>query len=801
MPFLSSLRMPFLSSLRTAAHPAERTAERKLVGANVYEVLTAAGHWPSQYRNRPWPIDRAITEALERTVWVFKSVQAIAGSSSRLRYGLKEGEDELTDHPMMRLLNKRANPLETGPQLRKRLGAQVLLSRSGAFLEVTTARNGDPVRLDLLPPGRTRPIPAKPYDAWDLHGVQDLAGMRRIIDYFEVESIIGPPRRVPVERVRWIRDPHPTEPLSGITPLEAAGMSIQLDIFSRLYNIRMMENDGRPGGVVGVDGDMDDDDQAELERRFAPGPLNAGKTTVITGKVSYVDVGAKPRDMAHETTARNAKDEILTAFGVGESVIGQASGRTWDNAEQEAHNFWTITMVAFNDLLLTGLDEDSEDNIEGFFDTSTVEVLQRAERLRREEARSEVDAGLRSPDEYRELAGLPRLDTPQSRALYIAGGKTPIPASEEDAEAFGLAPAEDVPEESAPEAEAEPDAAQEGDAPAPAPDEEGGVPARSQGRRATAGAGPEDLLAGIKQLPPPTEPGGSEQDEGGPESEPDEAVAARLEAALAAALAAVADRLLARTAARLSSPKTRKGTRHWEVKETVPHDTRAGEQALDTGRAVDGGRWGEEAQAAAAPIVASAAMAAAAGLLADFGVSTPPGLAALVAVPINDVLALIAASAARQAARLANLLADLDQGDADGPGVDLHAIIHAAGGQSERLASWAAGLAVQAATATLNGARDAAALSITAEDPQADIIRVWRTRRDDLVRHTHRRAAGQQQDLQGLFAVGAALLRYPGDPLGPAAEVANCRCWLIHRSAASGRWVAAPPGTRTRRAG
>jgi hypothetical protein len=109
-------------------------------------------------------------------------------------------------------------------------------------------------------------------------------------------------------------------------------------------------------------------------------------------------------------------------------------------------------------------------------------------------------------------------------------------------------------------------------------------------------------------------------------------------------------------------------------------------------------------------------------------------------------------------------------------------------------------LAVQAATATLNGSRDAAVIHITAEDPHADIVRIWRTRGDDRVRLTHRRAAGQRQDLQSLFAVGTALLRYPGDPLGPAAEVANCRCWLIHQSRRTGRFVAAPLGTRTRRA-
>lgn len=777
----------FLPSLRDKSTPARR-GETKVVGTNIHEVLSAAGAM-APYEMRPWPIDRAVCEALERTVWVFKSVMAISGNGARLKYRVKQGEDILTDHPMMRLLNKQANPLETGPQFRRRLGAQVLLSKRGAFVEVTTARNGTPMRLDLLPPGRTRPVPVREYQLQD---IQDLSSLKSIIEYFEVERSAGSPRRISPDKVRWIRNPHPTNPFLSLTPLEAAGMSVQLDVMSRLYNIRSLQNDGRPGGIVAIDGDMEDDDMDELERRFGPGPLNAGKTSVVTGKVTYADLGAKPRDMAHETTARTAKEEILTTFGVGESVIGQASGRTFDNAEQEFFNFWTVTMPDFLDMMTTAFDGDSEDELEGFFDTDDIEVLQKVKARVREEARAEVDAGLRSLDEYREVAGLPRLDTPQSRALWMASGKTPIPATEEDAAAFGLSPAgqEEAPEEEAP-VDGEPGAAEQ----APA----------QQGEPAPAGqveASQEDLLAGVKQLPlpPPPPDDDGDQDEDAT-SEPDPAVAARLEEALAAALAAKAAELLARTVARLGSPKARKGTRHWQVKAATGEDTRAGQQALDASQVVDANRWGQDAQMVAAPIVTAAAVTAAAAVLADLGGSVPANLGAVVAAPVAEVLALIGVSATAQAVRLANLIGDLDQDGLDGVEVDLQVVIDAAGGQSERLATWAALLAVQAATATLNGARDAAVIHITAEDPHADIVRIWRTRPDDRVRPTHRSASGQRQGLQSLFAVGSSLLRYPGDPLGPLREVAGCRCWLIHQRRSTGRFVAAPQGTQTRRAG
>ncbi|GAB2959062.1 hypothetical protein GCM10027048_27840 [Hymenobacter coalescens] len=45
-------------------------------------------------------------------------------------------------------------------------------------------------------------------------------------------------------------------------------------------------------------------------------------------------------------------------------------------------------------------------------------------------------------------------------------------------------------------------------------------------------------------------------------------------------------------------------------------------------------------------------------------------------------------------------------------------------------------------------------------------------------RDTHRAANGQTVTLGGTFTVGGTVLRYPGDPLGPAAEVVQCRCTL-----------------------
>ncbi|MFF4777548.1 phage portal protein [Microtetraspora fusca] len=751
----------------------QRADEHKIVFAEYAAGLAAAG-LSSTYRPRPWPVERAVAEAYERLVYVYKAVEAIAGNAARLPFVMKDGEDVVEDHPLYRILNKQANPIETGRQFRKRLAAQVLLSKRGAFVEVTRSRGGDVVRMDLLPPGRTFPVPGTGQD---------------LISHYEVIRADGSRQPIPVENVRWFREPHPVDPFSGVTPLEAAGLSVELDFFSRLYNVAFLKNDARPGGVLAINGEMDPDDMDRIESKFGKGAAEAGKMTVIAGDVSYVDLATRPRDMAYETTSQTAKTEILTAFGVPESVIGYAAERTYSNADAELYAFWTITMPVMLDLLATGFDDDSSDDLLPGFDVSGVEVLQRAEKARREEARSEYDMGLITIDEYREVAGRDPIDMPRTRALWLPSGKTLVATSEADQKTLDEEAAAKVPpalqdnmaqpgdqppgQEDAQGAGSPPDQPAEPDQPATPPQ----PPARKDHPARAGTARP------VLRLVRPTET----KQAGDRESQPDLQHRDKVEATLAAVLTATAVRLIERTASRLASPKARKGTRHWVAE--YPVDTRVGTKALDAGTVVDAGRWQEEAEQAAHPVIQAAAAVAAAGLVEDLapGVDVPLVLGPVVA----GVVGMVGSAAAEQAERLRRLVVTADQA-----GASIDDIVQAVRDQKGALPGWADRLAVQAATAVIGGARDVAAQALAATGLVVD--KEWRSRRDEQVRLTHRAADGQSQPVGEFFHVGTALLRYPGDPAGPPGEVYNCRCWAAHRCRVSGRFVAPPEGMVTR---
>lgn len=801
---------------RTASLGADRTERKALIPvafSQYYNDLAVNSmHTPA----RSWPVERAVTQGYDRVIWCFKSVDTISSDQSRLPYLIKDGEDVVEDHPQLKLLNVRANPLESAQIFRKRLSAQALLSKRGVFVEKTKSNGGTPLRYDLLPPDRTEPIP----------------GADGTIEYFRLTKTNGRGyRELAPEQVIWVRNPHLLDPYSGVTPLESAGLSVELDHFARLYNVSFMQNDGRPGGVLavrktdGTTGDMDPRQMDRIESRFRKGPTEAGKLSVIAGDLSYVDLATRPRDMQYGATSKNAKVEVLAAFGVSETVLGYAADRTFANADSELYVYWTITMRQHNDMILAAFDEDTDDNLKGYFDTSMVEVLDRVEKEKRAEAREEFAAGLRSPYSYAKLAGREDEvgDMPETRALYIPTGKTPMPTSEEDAIKMGLR--EDPNAPAAPAvggAPGDPAALPEGedteDAPGAAPAALGAAPAgpKAIGAGPAGGADEGIDMAAMQGKARLRSVGGEgpklrvqyrvERKAAAPspwvESTVDTTIADQVEAEMQAALAALGERWTDRAATRISSPKQRKGTRHWAPE--YERDTRVGTKALDADKAVDEQTWEDEAEAALAPIVTSAAVTAAVSLLNDVGVTPPAGetMTSFARRSVNqsivETIALVRRSAARQAR---GLVAVVNRADQDGEPIDV--ILDAVREFARGMAGWARGLATQAATATTNGARDDAAA--VAVQPSVDdegetrtvseVNRIWFSRRDVKVRPSHAPktgADGQVRQLTEPFIVGEFLLRYPSDPLAPLRETAGCRCHLRYRFKRSGRWAAKP---------
>jgi len=403
--------MRFAPSIATKSvtHDATPGANERPQGLRnpVYPVAVNRKDRPYQDQ---WTIQRAVDMALMRSVWVYRACIAIAANQAKLpivarRDDWVDGKIVSSDVADRLNYNPTRNRAFNASIFRRMTSLQLLLNRQGCMQEVTPTRSGDLYSLNLFPPNYCWPIP----DPTNYVS-------KYMVRYPGVDEFT-----IPAERVVWIREPHPTDIYSGITPLEPLGLSVETDWYQRLYNRNFILNDARPGGflVLKAGDTLDPDDWADIRARFGNGPQAAGRFEIIDGdNAQWIDGATTPRDAQYAELRKAVRDEILEGFGVPESIAGNASNRTFANADAEQEVFWRETMLPHLELLARAWDQlTPEDDIFISFDWARVPILARDIRAERDVHFREFQAGAISLDEYRE-------DTGRDEAKSGKAGKT-----------------------------------------------------------------------------------------------------------------------------------------------------------------------------------------------------------------------------------------------------------------------------------------------------------------------------------------------------------------------------------------
>lgn len=368
-----------------------------------------------------WDIERAYREGMQKVTWVSRCIDAIAGNQARLPIILRKDNQQdgriirKKNDPLLEILNTKSNDGENSFIFRYRLSSQLLMSSRGVFIEKVRGRDGRIIALHLLPPQHTSPIPDP----------------KTFVSGYEVLMNNGFKKILKPEDVLWIRKPHPLDPYLSLTPMESAGIAIEIENLAKIYNRNFLLNDGRPGGLLVLRGEIDDDDKDELRNRFRGNLNKAGSVTVVSADegVDFVDTSSSPRDANYIQMRQITKEEILASFGVPESVMGNASGRTFSNAAEELRVFWMETMMPHLMLIARALDELDDQNYVDF-DVANVPILILSKQERERYLLEEFNSGLISANEYRDGTGKKKVDSELADSLLSNPNLTPIANTE-----------------------------------------------------------------------------------------------------------------------------------------------------------------------------------------------------------------------------------------------------------------------------------------------------------------------------------------------------------------------------------
>jgi HK97 family phage portal protein len=228
---------------------------------------------------------------------------------------------------------------------------------------------------------------------------------------------------------------HPTDDWYGMSPIEAAVMSVDNHNEAGLYNLALMQNKATPSGALVVSvsdknpsGKLDDEQykrlQAKLEEKFV-GSHNAGRPMLLEGGLDWREMGLSPKDMEYILGKNMSAREIALAFGYPPILLGIPGDSTYNNQKEARLALYEDTVLPTMDFLVTELNNWLAPAFgEGLvldYDRDSIDAIA----VKREAVWARVkDADFLTDNEKREAVGYEPL--PGGDTLYKDATKIPI---------------------------------------------------------------------------------------------------------------------------------------------------------------------------------------------------------------------------------------------------------------------------------------------------------------------------------------------------------------------------------------
>lgn len=277
------------------------------------------------------------TEGFAQNAICYRCVRMIAEAAASIPLKITEESRELSEHPLLKLLN-RPNKKQCGPEILEEWYGHLLVA-GNSYMEVVTL-DDTPRELYVLRPDRVKIIPGQ--DGWPEAYQYEVSG-RKVI--FKVK---GESKQSAILHQSLF---HPTNDYYGMSPIEAAATAIDIHNAASRWNKALLDNSARPSGALvytAKEGQLNPEQydrlQTELRENFE-GADNAGKPLLLEGGLDWKNMGLTPRDMDFIEAKYVAAREIALALGVPPMLLGIPGDNTYSNYAEANRSFWRQTVL------------------------------------------------------------------------------------------------------------------------------------------------------------------------------------------------------------------------------------------------------------------------------------------------------------------------------------------------------------------------------------------------------------------------------------------------------------------------
>lgn len=343
--------MSVLDRIRSVFKGREGQPEQKAATNNL--VLIGDG-WANEW-GLTHTYQQLAIEGYMRSVAVYRAIDIVAKASARLDFvlysdtGREDGTpdaskvEKIDNHPVLQLL-RNPNPFQPSFQFYYEMISHLLLS-GNMYLNAITISRGV-AELYLIRPDRVQIPPEFQYDMFN----KDM--------YFWVINPDGSRRILSREELLHTKFFNPINDVYGMSPLQAAALSLDQNNESKRWNVSMLRSSARPSGAFISEKTMTPKAREDLRRqhqeRFG-GTKNSGKTMILDGGLKWEAMSMTPEDMSWvEGTNMSAKD-IGLVYGVPPELMGDADSKTDANFKVARKALYIDTVLPMMDMIIEAL--------------------------------------------------------------------------------------------------------------------------------------------------------------------------------------------------------------------------------------------------------------------------------------------------------------------------------------------------------------------------------------------------------------------------------------------------------------
>lgn len=307
-----------------------------------------------------------------------------------------KGREEVRDHPVAKLINRRPNSWQSPMEWRRTMTMHATMAECGLSI-VTRSSRGEPLELLPVPPAW---VEVKQGGDW---------ATSYVVSYPDGRKAEYGPRDVFVLRgPSW-------DAVRGLGAVRYAREAIGLRLAVDQSQAKLFANGARPGGLLVSKAPMNDEQREALKAAWSQmygGSDNSGKSALLEGDLDFKPMSMKNTDAETMALRGQQIEEICRTFSVFPQMVGYTGDKspTFASAEQFFLNHVVHTLqpwhVTWEEAMSTQLLTDEEWS-DGLYFKFTVQALMRGTAKERAEyLRMMVDMGALNPNEVRALEEL-----------------------------------------------------------------------------------------------------------------------------------------------------------------------------------------------------------------------------------------------------------------------------------------------------------------------------------------------------------------------------------------------------------